>query len=70
MYMLAGHVAERIGGATWEELVKTSLFDQIGMTSTRVLKTLDHVTTPPAARPYILSRNGDLVTNFSTYVYK
>jgi CubicO group peptidase (beta-lactamase class C family) len=53
MYMLAGHVAEKLGDATWEQLVQTKIFDPLGMKSTRIMTSPDHVTSAPAARPYL-----------------
>lgn len=38
LYALAGHVAEVLGGATWEELVKRELLDPLGMMDTTFLR--------------------------------
>ncbi|XP_064644453.1 uncharacterized protein LOC135498182 [Lineus longissimus] len=40
MYMLAGYVAEKIAGKTWEELVQEEIFNKLGMTSSTFVKDL------------------------------
>ena len=53
MYMLLGHVAEKLGGDTWENLVTSRVLQPIGMTSSKLmLKPADAYQTK-AARPYI-----------------
>ena len=32
-YTIAGAIIERVGGATWEELVATRIFDPLGLTT-------------------------------------
>lgn len=53
MYMLLGHIAEKLGGDTWENLVKARVFDPIGMTSTKILRVPDDTLQDGVARPYI-----------------
>ncbi|KAL3878901.1 hypothetical protein ACJMK2_031227 [Sinanodonta woodiana] len=60
MYMLAGHVAEVLGGDTWENLVKTKLFQPIGMHSTTVLTNPSQVSGGNTAKPYMI-KEGKLV---------
>ncbi|KAL3878902.1 hypothetical protein ACJMK2_031228 [Sinanodonta woodiana] len=60
MYMLAGHVAEVLGGDTWENLVKTRLFQPIGMHSTTVLTNPSQVSSGNTAKPYMI-KDGKLV---------
>lgn len=64
MYMLLGHVAEKLGGDTWENLVKTKLFEPIGMESTKFLLVPTDSQQDGVARPYIFKdgkfQNGTL----------
>ena len=53
MYGLAGRVAEVIGGASWEELLRTRLFRPLGMSDSRVLGQTVTVEAGNFARPYI-----------------
>ncbi|KAK3599541.1 hypothetical protein CHS0354_006676 [Potamilus streckersoni] len=53
MYMLAGHVAEVLGGDTWENLVKTRLFQPIGMHNTTVLTNPSQISRGNTAKPYM-----------------
>lgn len=39
MYALAGAVAEKIGGKSWEELTKEKIFDPLGMDSSGFINT-------------------------------
>ncbi|KAL3878903.1 hypothetical protein ACJMK2_031229 [Sinanodonta woodiana] len=60
LYMLAGHVAEVLGGDTWENLVKTRLFLPIGMHNTTVLTNSSQVSGGNTAKPY-MTKEGKLV---------
>ena len=42
MYMLAGHVAEKLGKASWEDLVRTRLMEPLGMTSSTFIRHLEN----------------------------
>jgi CubicO group peptidase (beta-lactamase class C family) len=53
MYMLAGHVTEKLSGAPWEQMVKQKIWDPLGMTSTKILTTPDDVTSGNVAKPYL-----------------
>ena len=57
MYMLLGHMAEVLGKDTWENLVRSRLFEPLGMNSTRILKRPPDVLEPDVARPYIYKDN-------------
>ncbi|XP_052278708.1 uncharacterized protein LOC127877099 isoform X2 [Dreissena polymorpha] len=52
MYMLLGHVAEKLGGDTWENLVTSRVLKPIGMTSTKLMLDPVDVYEKKAARPY------------------
>ncbi|WAR28024.1 GIGA6-like protein, partial [Mya arenaria] len=53
MYMLLGHVAEKLGGDTWENLVSSRIFIPLGMKSTKILKKTSDVLSSDMAHPYI-----------------
>ena len=53
MYMVLGHVAEKMGGDTWENLVTSRLFKPIGMTRSSVIRKTTDVMAKGVARPYI-----------------
>ena len=53
MYMMAGHVAEILGQDTWENLVKTRIFQPLGMNSTTIMESPADVFAPNVARPYL-----------------
>ncbi|XP_067663305.1 uncharacterized protein [Haliotis asinina] len=56
MYMVAGHITEKVWGASWEENLNTRLLQQIGMTSTDPYIESDDVTEDRYARPYVYLR--------------
>jgi len=53
MYMALGHVAERLGGDTWENLLASRVLRSIGMMSTKIMKVPDDVYEDGIALPYI-----------------
>ncbi|WAR28026.1 GIGA6-like protein, partial [Mya arenaria] len=57
MYMLLGHVAEKLGGDTWENLVTSKIFVPLGMKSTKILKKKSDVLSSEMAHPYIYKDN-------------
>ncbi|WAR28088.1 GIGA6-like protein [Mya arenaria] len=57
MYMLLGHVAEKLGGDTWENLVTSRIFVPLGMKSTKILKKKSDVLSSEMAHPYIYKDN-------------
>ncbi len=68
-YIIAGHMLEFVGGATWEELVSTRIFDTLGLTTAgigpqssrgRVDAPLGHETRPDGTlKPMLAGPNGD-----------
>ncbi|KAH3843701.1 hypothetical protein DPMN_117230 [Dreissena polymorpha] len=54
MYMLLGHVAEKLGGETWENLITSRVLTPIGMSSSKLLKQPSDVFIYGVAQPYIL----------------
>ncbi|XP_048243249.1 penicillin-binding protein 4-like isoform X2 [Haliotis rufescens] len=60
MYMLAGHITEKVWGASWEENLKTKLFQKIGMASTEAISGDADITGDKYARPYVYLR-GEVV---------
>ncbi|XP_053386925.1 uncharacterized protein LOC123542314 [Mercenaria mercenaria] len=57
MFMMLGHVAEKLGGDTWENLVTSKVLRPLGMTSTRILKKPKNVLENGVAKPYIFKDN-------------
>ncbi|KAH3819606.1 uncharacterized protein LOC127881285 [Dreissena polymorpha] len=53
MYMLLGHVAEKLGGDTWENLVTSRVLQPIGMTSSKLMLKPADAYQMKTARPYI-----------------
>ncbi|WAR28016.1 GIGA6-like protein, partial [Mya arenaria] len=53
MYMLLGHVTEKLGGDTWENLLNSRFFVPLGMKSTKILKKTSDVLASDMAHPYI-----------------
>jgi CubicO group peptidase (beta-lactamase class C family) len=51
--MYLGHISEKLGGDTWENLLKSKVFLPIGMTSTQVLKQPEDLLKDNVAKPYI-----------------
>lgn len=64
MFMMLGHIAEKLGGESWEKLMTSRIFEPLGMTSSRILKVPSDVLEPDVARPLIykdgLYQNGTL----------
>ena len=57
MFMFLGHVAEKLGGDSWENLIKDKVLSPIGMTSTQILKEPEDVLKANVAKPYIFKDN-------------
>ncbi|XP_060560761.1 uncharacterized protein LOC132720615 [Ruditapes philippinarum] len=57
MFMYLGHIAEKLGEDTWENLLKSKVLLPIGMTSTQVLKQPEDVLKDNVAKPYIFNDN-------------
>ncbi|WAR28085.1 GIGA6-like protein, partial [Mya arenaria] len=57
LYMLLGHVAEKLGGDTWENLLMSRIFVPLGMKSTKILKKTSDVLASDMAHPYIYKDN-------------
>jgi CubicO group peptidase (beta-lactamase class C family) len=55
--MYLGHIAEKLGDDTWENLLKSKVLMPIGMTSTQVLKQPEDVLKDNVAKPYIFNDN-------------
>jgi len=51
--MALGHVAERLGGDTWEDLLAARVLRPLGMRSTKVMKVPADVYEDGIAFPYI-----------------
>ena len=60
MYMVLGHVAEKLGGDTWEHLITSRLLKPLGMESTKILSQPDDLIDSKVAKPYIYKK-GELV---------
>ena len=58
MYMLAGHVSEKLGKDTYENLLPSRVFEPTGMTSTTVGTSKRDVTTGNVAKPIISKEMG------------
>ncbi|XP_060579581.1 gigasin-6-like isoform X2 [Ruditapes philippinarum] len=57
MYMYLGHISDKLGGDTWENLLQSKVFLPIGMTSTQVLKQPEDLLKDKVAKPYIFRNN-------------
>ncbi|XP_052784695.1 penicillin-binding protein 4-like isoform X2 [Mya arenaria] len=68
MYMLLGHVAEKLGGDTWENLVSSRIFIPLGMKSTKILKKTSDVLSSDMAHPYIYK--DDMFENSTLDIYE
>lgn len=68
MYMLLGHVTEKLGGDSWENLLTSKLLEPLGMTATKVLGHPDELLTPGVARPYIFKK--DKFINGTAWLYR
>ena len=68
MYMLLGHVTEKLGGDTWENLVTSRVLEPIGMATTRIIRVPDDVLAEGVARPYIY-KDGQF-ENGTTSIYR
>lgn len=54
-YGLAMIISEKLGGKTWEELIKQEIFDPLGMTSSTVMSIIPDLSN--AARGYVYTPN-------------
>lgn len=68
MYGLLGHIAEKLGEDTWENLVTTKVINKIGMTSTRILQKPEDVLQDDVAKPYIFK--DDAFHNGTLEIYR
>ncbi|XP_053375802.1 uncharacterized protein LOC123533279 [Mercenaria mercenaria] len=68
MYMMLGHVVEKLGGDTWENLLTSKVFQPIGMNSTRILREPKDVLENGVAKPYIFKDN--MFQNGSLEIYR
>ncbi|KAH3821844.1 hypothetical protein DPMN_123612 [Dreissena polymorpha] len=53
MYMLLGHVAEKLDGDTWENLLTYRVLQPIGMTSSKLMLKPANAYQMKTARPFI-----------------
>lgn len=58
-YGLAMIISEKLGGKTWEELIKQEIFDPLGMTSSTVMSIIPDLSN--AARGYVYTPNYTLI---------
>ena len=65
--MTLGHVAERLGGDTWEDLLAARVLRPLGMSSTRVMKVPADVFKEGLAFPYIYDNGSFQTTTASLY---
>lgn len=56
MYVLAGFVAEKMGGKPWETLVKELLFEPLGMRDSGFVSDVKNFTQYPSAFAYVDGR--------------
>ncbi|KAK3107771.1 hypothetical protein FSP39_021932 [Pinctada imbricata] len=66
MYMTAGHVAEILGGASFEELIRSRIFKPLNMTDASFMADLDF--NQNVARPY--DKENDTLLESDTYLYR
>ena len=67
MYTLAGRVAEVIGGASWEELLRTRLLQPVGMTRSTVLGPSLDMGTGDFATAYIIMEGQEQAVDWSLF---
>ena len=53
MYMMLGHVAEKLGQDTWENLVISKIFQPLGMNETSFLHLPSDILKTNVAKPYL-----------------
>lgn len=59
MYGLAAHIAEKLGGKSWEGLVRDHIFEPLGMTSSGFMHEIEDYDSADMALPYLpLSEGG------------
>lgn len=68
MYMLLGHVSEVIGGRKWEDMVTSHVLERIDMTSSKVLMSVDELTSNNVAKPCIFRMNKFKPDNLQSYM--
>ena len=66
MYGLLAYATEQIGGANWEQLMQTELFDPLNMTSSAFCTDFDF-TSGNVATPYVYER-GHLVNASTDFI--
>ncbi len=57
MYGLLSHVTEKIGGKSWEDLIRDKIFNPNGMDSSSFTHQVD-LTMPGLAKPYLPDDDG------------
>ncbi|KAL5003921.1 hypothetical protein ScPMuIL_017377 [Solemya velum] len=67
MYMLAGLVAEHLGNATWEDLIKEKLFVPLGMNGATFTTDVDEVT---MALPYLYNPASSQIEVFDMQTFR
>ena len=53
MFMMAGHIAEKLGQDTWENLLTTKVLQPLGMNNTKVLSGPADILDSTTAKPYL-----------------
>ena len=68
MYMLLGHIIEKLGGDTWESILNEKILQPLGMSSTVVMRDVGILETNNVAKPYVYHRGQFL--NGTRDIYK
>ena len=67
MYVMLGHVAEVLGKDTWENLVRSRLFEPVGMNNSRILMRPEDLIAEDVARPYIYKNDQIQLSSLQIY---
>lgn len=69
MYVMLGHVAEVLGKDTWENLVRSRLFEPVGMNNSRILMRPEDLIAEDVARPYIYKDDQIQLSSLQIYEF-
>ena len=68
MYMMLGHVAEKLGQDSWENLVMSKIFHPLGVNETSFLHLPSDILKQNVAQPYLFMN--DVFQNGTLEIYE
>ena len=68
MFMMAGHVAEKLGQDTWESLMESKVLQPLGMNHAKFM-TMPSVVEDHTARPYVYLKKSNEFVNGTLELY-